>query len=537
MERAAWIVFVLVAAAAAVWLRAHQLDEQVIIDDEWHAIHRLLSANLAAIATHLGFADYSVPLTLLFRLAYEHRALSERMMHVPSLIAGLALLPVCFVLARPWFAWRTRVVWMGFLAISPLLVYHSRVARPYPFTAVLVPVAILLFHRWWIQGRRADAAGYVLAAVVSGYLHPVVLPFVLMPLAYHGVAALYAAAFAREANRLGPLLRGVAIGGLVAVLLALTLGPPLVTDWKLFTAKAGRDAVTLESVYRSALMLAGSQYAWTALVVFGLAAVGTWHAFVRQAGVVTYLLVVLGVASVTIASAGIAYIYHPLVYARYLLPALVFVLLFAAEGVTSLLRRVPAGVVAPVGAGALCASLYLAGPLPAIDYVPNQFTGHLRFQYDYDPAHNPYVTQVPREPVPAFYRMLAEKPAGSLTLIEMPWRLESNFNPHPWYQEVHRQNVLIGFVTPVCGVREFGEYPEDEGMRMRRFIHLSALLRGETRGAQYLVVHLNPWKTPPDADVEWPDMQACLPTIEAALGKPMLSSDGLVVFALRADGR
>jgi hypothetical protein len=147
------------------------------------------------------------------------------------------------------------------------------------------------------------------------------------------------------------------------------------------------------------------------------------------------------------------------------------------------------------------------------------------------------VTQVPREPVPAFYRMLAEKPAGSLTLIEMPWRLESNFNPHPWYQEVHRQNVLIGFVTPVCGVREFGEYPEDEGMRMRRFIHLSALLRGETRGAQYLVVHLNPWKTPPDADVEWPDMQACLPTIEAALGKPMLSSDGLVVFALRADGR
>jgi len=252
---------------------------------------------------------------------------------------------------------------------------------------------------------------------------------------------------------------------------------------------------------------------------------------------VMYVVAVVGVASVTIASAGIAFIYHPLVYARYLLPALVFLLLFAAEGATVLMRSARSAVVTPIAAAALCALLYLAGPLGAIDYVPNQFTGHLRFQYDYDPAHNPYVTEVPREPVLASYRTLGEKPARSLTLIEMPWRLESNFNPHPWYQEIHRQNVLIGLVTPVCGTRSFGEYPEDQGMRMRHFIHLSAVLRGETRGAQYLFVHLHPWKTPPDAEVEWPDMQACLPAIEAALGKPISIADGLVVYALHGDGR
>ena len=533
-ERGPWLLLAVLAAAAGVWLRAHQLDAQVVIDDEWHAIHRLLVANLHAIATHLGFADYSVPLTLLFRLAYEHGMLSERTMHAPALIAGLALLPACYLLARPWFDRHTRIVWIGLLAVSPLLVYHSRVARPYPFTALLVPAAILLFHRWWIGGRRRDALGYLVAGALSGYLHPVVLPFVLMPLAFHGIGSLRAAAAAPTHARWRPLMRCVVIGAALVALLAATLGPPLATDWKLFTAKAGRDAVTLESVYRTCLLLAGSRHALVALVVFGLACVGWWHLHTRHRVLAWYLVTVLGVSAIVIASAGIAFIYHPLVYARYLLPALVFMLLFAAEGLLWSLRRVRLRAIAPLAAAALCVALYVAGPLPAIDYTPNQFTGHLRFQYDYDPAHNPYVTEVPQEPVPAFYRTLSQRPPGSLTLIEMPWRLESNFDPHPWYQEVHRQNVLIGLVTPVCGVRDFGEYPEDAGMRMRHFVHLSAVLRGETRGADYLVVHLRAWKTPPDADVEWPDMRACLPTIAAALGKPVVDDDELVVFALPA---
>jgi len=166
--------------------------------------------------------------------------------------------------------------------------------------------------------------------------------------------------------------------------------------------------------------------------------------------------------------------------------------------------------------------------------VPNQFIGHLRFQYDYDSAANPYVTEVPREPVPAFYRDLAGRPARSVTLVEMPWRLESNFNPHPWYQEIHRQHVMIGLVTPVCGERTFGEYPEARaGLAMRHFIHLTAMLRGDTRGADYLVVHLQPWKTPPDADVEWPDMARCLPQIDARFGPPVDTRDGLLVYRLK----
>jgi hypothetical protein len=47
-------------------------------------------------------------------------------------------------------------------------------------------------------------------------------------------------------------------------------------------------------------------------------------------------------------------------------------------------------------------------------------------------------------------------------------------------------------------------------------------------------MHVKPWKTPPDAAVEWPDVASCLPTIEAKLGAPVFRDDAIVVFDLDA---
>ena len=44
---------------------------------------------------------------------------------------------------------------------------------------------------------------------------------------------------------------------------------------------------------------------------------------------------------------------------------------------------------------------------------------------------------------------------------------------------------------------------------------------GKSYAADYLVMHLAPWKTLPDAEVEWPDVAACLPAIEMRLGAPV----------------
>ena len=121
----AWNALLIVAFVAGTALRAWQLDIQILIDDEWHAIHKLLRSGPLDIATHLGYADYSIPLTLYFQQLQRTIGLSEWGMHVPSLVAGIGLLLVGPRLLARSFSLPVRATWTTLVAISPLLVYHS----------------------------------------------------------------------------------------------------------------------------------------------------------------------------------------------------------------------------------------------------------------------------------------------------------------------------------------------------------------------------------------------------------------------------
>jgi hypothetical protein len=524
-----WMALALCAFAAGLYLRAHGLASQIIIDDEWHALHKLMRADMLDIVTHLDYADYSIPLTVYFRWLQDFGGLTEWGMHLPVLIAGVALIAVGPALARPWTTLPVCATWAALLALSPLLVYFSRTARPYSLVALLATIAIVAFERWYRTERHRDRWGiaYVAATFLGGYLHLTSLAFTLMPFVYFGI---------RTLRRDGPdMSRLIRMGAVTALPLAIALLPPVVNDWFMFTAKAGVDSVTPASAYRTLLMLAGSAHPAVAAVLVACAIAGAVRVWRRDRVLAGYLFAVMAGGTLAIIAARPNWVMHAPVFARYLVPLLPILLLLTAEGIAALtlFRAAP---IQAMAVALVAIAWWAAGPLPAQMNTPNQFTGHLRFQFDYDDAHNPYVQQLPNEPVPAFYRDLARVPPGTLTLIEAPWRLESHFNPHVWYQQVHRQNVKIGLTTPLCGARDFGEYPETySGLRLANMAHLSAVLRGVDYGADYLVMHVRPWSTPPDAEVPWPDVAQCLPAIEEALGPPVFSDDRIVVFALRQD--
>jgi hypothetical protein len=523
---AGWNAVLLAAFLVGVALRAWQLDIQVLIDDEWHAIHKLLHATPLDILTHLGYADYSIPLTLYYQWLYRTSGLSEWGMHLPPLLAGIALLAIGPRLLARWFPLPARAIWLALVAISPLLVYHSKVARPYALSSLLTFVAIIAFRAWWLGGHRRDAAVYVAATFLGGWLHLITLPFTLLPFVHYGVRAL------RRVDRTR-VVRLANLGIATALPLAVALVPPIATDWSDFALKTGRDGVTPESLYRTALMLAGTGASLAGLFVWSAAALGFMQLLRRDADLAWYLATVIGVGAIVVASSGAEWISHPLVLARYLMPALPFVLLLAAEGIAAMLEPLRRPLFEAATSGIVAAALFFAGPIDREWHYPNQFWGHLRYQFDYDPAHNPYVQRVPADRVPAFYAELARRPPGSVTLIEAPWRLESHFNAYSLYQDVHRQLIRIGLVTPVCGTYDFGEYPEAaSGMRMRQLVHVAALLRGDTHGADYLVMHVKPRSMAADPGPAWPDVAGCLPGIEARLGAPVYRDEQIVVFPL-----
>jgi hypothetical protein len=536
-DRIGWLVLMALALAAGIFLRAYQLDIQILLDDEWHAINKLLRASSARdIATHFGLADYSIPLTLYYRFLYQHGGLTDWGMRLPMLLAGIGLL-----VAAPWFTRATlsmpaRSVWVGLMAISPLMVYHTRVARPYAITTFLCFVAIFAFRFWWQRSEQRWRWGvvYVVATFIAGWLHLVSLSFALSPFLYYGMFALRDCIAVGDRPAALRRLRDMIVLGIgVVVPLAAVLLPPLTNDAASLAAKTGTDSATLESVYRTLLICFGIASPWLLGAFAVLCAIGVRNLWQRERDLVAYLCFVVLIAIAAITASRADWLQHQLNLARYIQPCVPFLLLAAAEGIVGVLTRIRSGRVQAGIAAAALGGLYLAGPIPTYLYSPNQFTEDAYFQFDYDPAYNPYLTLLPHGPIPGFYRELGKRPPRSLTLIETPWSLETNHDPQPLYQAVHRQYIKIALTTPECGVSDYGDYPESAtGMQLSRFVHLSALLRGETAGGDYLVVHLHPWPDPQQPPSGWPDIKACLPQIEQRFGPPVHRDDEIEVFAL-----
>lgn len=535
-----WLALTLVAFAIGVFLRMYQLRSQMLIDDEWHAVRMLIRADAEGIASHFGLADYSIPLTLYYRWLYDRAALSEWSMHLPSLFAGIASLLVVPALLRKEVSQPTLAIWTGLLAISPSLIYFSRTARPYALIALLGPIAIVAFRRWYLrQGdRRVWAAIYVVCVFVAGWAHLLSLVFTLWPFAYYGLAALARAVRGpARVNALRNLLALLVLGIVVVLPLFVALLPPLVNDWGAMAAKAGADSVTLESLYRSWLMAFGSVGPWLGMIALPLLGFGAVRLGRRDLDLTALILSAAIVGIVVICAARPAWIEHAPVLVRYCAPILPLLLLFVAEGIEGVIEWITAPRVASVATAAILATWFIAGPLPTWYYNPNQFMDHAIFQFDYDPRANPYATLLELGPISPFWLELAKKPPHSVTVIETPERAQSNFMPDPWLQKIHRQNVKFALAAPVCGEGDWDEYPYTAtGTRFTRMARLGDILAGATWGGDYLVMHLKPWTLPAgDAfpwPVAWPDMPACIEKVAAKLGAPTYRDDQLVVFAL-----
>jgi hypothetical protein len=528
-----WLALALVSIAAGIWLRVWQLRTQVLIDDEWHAVHMLVGADAARIATHFGYADYCIPLTLYYRWLYDLGALSEWQMHLPLVLAGIALLVVAPLMLRRDFALAVRAVWIALMAISPVLVYLSRTARPYALACLLAFVAVVAFLRWHRGDGRRWALTYTIACVAAAWLHLLTLAFTLWPFAWFGGTALLAMLredtrhdASRDIGRLARLAVSVLIG------LAIVLGPPLAGDWRALAAKADAGTVGVETLYRSILMMLGVSSAWPCVVLALAFALGVRSAWLREPRFTGFVIGMIIAATFAIALARPAWIQHPQTFVRYTLPALPFVLLFVAEGIGFVLARAREASFAAIVGVLAVAALVAAGPLPGYYYAPNQLMGHERFQFDYDANENPYVTRLDLGPVPVFFRDLASRPPGSITLIEAPAHLISHFLPDPWYQAIHRQNVKYALLAPVCGGEADEIPPTADGAHFRRIGKLADILDGANWGADYLVLRLHAWSVPPGVEQSWPDMDACVEKVSARLGSPIYRDEQLVVYAL-----
>jgi hypothetical protein len=515
------------ATLLGAWLRLHGLGDQVVQDDEWHAIHKLMASGYADIFRSFGMADHSIPLTLLYKAMAESVGLTEINLRIVQVFAGLALILVAAAIAWQVSASRAATVLCAFLvAGAPFLVLYSRIARPYAITTLLVVLAVAALWRWRETRRRGLAAAVCILTALSAWLHPIsaIFPAVAM-----------LAVFADDLRARRGVGAIVALALAAAVAIALPLAAPVSHDLHALSAKAGGQHADLYTVSRMLSLFAGGLPDAVAIVAVAIAAFGALRLARAQPALGRYLAAVAIVPVLVFALLGAAWTHQGHTFARYMFPAQVVFLLWLAIGVVELARvaaRRPSARI-EMAAGIVAAAAYLALN-PAIRQVATlgPWYNHVYHQFDYVQRHNAAALQYGGHEAPAFYRTLAGMPEGSAAIIEAPFTYEAPANSLAFFRLFHRQPERIGMLHDLClDGPYYGEVPRDARFRFRNFVFLDDPEAVRASGARYLLLHRGELHGAPFREAD-----RCMAALARLYGPPVDVDARLAVFDLRQAG-
>lgn len=206
-SRAFWIVAGLTALAAA--LRFATLGVQAYHHDEIVTASRVLRGDFWHAMDAVGFSESAPP--LYYALAWLWTQLTgtgEFALRSLSALAGVATVPVAFLLGAELRGRRAGIVAAALVAVNPMLVWYSQEARGYALLVLLTSLSLLYFVRALDRGRRGDFGAWGVASALALATHY----FALFPVAAEAAWLLL--------RRRREALRGLAIVAGAGLLLA-----------------------------------------------------------------------------------------------------------------------------------------------------------------------------------------------------------------------------------------------------------------------------------------------------------------------------
>ena len=513
---------------AGLFFRLYQLPGQILVDDEWHSVHKITGSGYLEIFSDFGLADHCIPLTLFYEFLLNNFWISETVMRLPSIAAGfLALLAVFFFL-KGIVGNRTALATTCLLSISPLHVYYSRLARPYAISMLLSFLAVMAFYFWWTNKGRAWIGVYLVCGAVSVWVLLPSLPFVAGPYLF---ALIHSFSSKNLRKNLGKNLKRLFFPGLFFGFgILVLLLPPLLQNPEAILGKAGGGSISLESMLLSAELFAGTSSLWLAILVALLAAAGAVILVRKNAlfGWYSLLLVALQVAGFILANpVGSSF---AILLNRYSIAVVPFFLTWAAMALTHETGMLKFSLANRYSFAMLSLLLLFFGPFREIYFYPNPFTNYAAYQIDYD--LDEMLKRIRPPQLPSFYERISTLENGRITLLEAPWHYNDNI--YPYYQWRHRQHMVIGFVGDPDGPYRLGEAPvKDYRFRFRNALHVSEFGRIEKRGVDFVVFHRQlEDERKSDIPVIHADVGEWIELYRGRYGEPEYEDEFLSVFRL-----
>lgn len=467
-ERPFW-AFYLLALLLGTFLRLYIISNQILIDDEWHGLDFVPGKSLFYLFTHFGSSAHCIPLNIYRFLLLQTFGWSELLLRIPSLTAGILSIAIFPLFVKKLFSHRTAIIFSFLLAISPLLIFYSRVSRGYSMVVFLGFLSICFLYMWAINGRLKFAVCYVFAGGLAVYFHLFALITVLAPL---GVLFLFSiipmSIGSRHVKlRIIPRTRAIIIVALcVIIFLCLLLLPALIQSS--FPLVPTNDHATLKSLAAVLALLSGTSNTILLIVFLCLLVFGIIFLFRQNPLLTSMFLFIILSYFLPIAIVRHAGIDNAIEIVRFSITVIPISYLFLSVGLNNISKLLPSSKVNINPAvknlfqtafiTIFVGSLFIIGPLPRLYGSTNNFTNHSAFQESYkkttwEHSYNSEVVSgciLTHNDISDFYKWLSIQPDVKC-IIEYPMFIGDHYNLFYYSQYFHRKEVLVGYISKVKG--------------------------------------------------------------------------------------
>ncbi len=555
------------ALPAAVFLRSYLLGDQVLIDDEWHGIYYIIGKSPGWLLTHFSIPGATcIPLNFYVWLLSVTTGWTEILLRLPSWIFGVLCVAVCPLLACKVVG-PSRAAWLSLLlAISPLLIFYSRLCRPYSAVVFLGFATLLLAARWRQTGGWWPAIWFAITGVLAVYFHLFAIVTVAAPV----LAAIVHECFLRfrRQPRVGPapsLQSWLIVAGAMAVAGAILILPAMIHSLQgTFFTTALAGSLSLQPLPQLASLITGTNEPVLAGLFWLLLVVGAVDLCRRNPwfGGMLLSLYPLHALAILISRPDSAQV--AIVLVRYAIILVPVSLLLVACGLQQVWEWAAAKLALRPGlqilaVTALVMVFVFAGPLPRCYVSPNNFTSHgvfqqtyrpidwaRSFQSDFTPPDFPLVLTIRADEVSPFYRELAKAPNGR-PIVEYPMMVGNHCNPLYYYQHFHRRPVIVGYATDVsldhgmangyiygnCYIDQILSLVNQPAiLRFRNLVSINDVAAMRARNAEYIILHKQFEAQLSVFAIPLPNIDGLSQAYRASLGAPAYEDANIVVFRL-----
>jgi hypothetical protein len=459
--------FYLLTIVVGGFLRLYLISDQIILDDDWHALNFTINHSLWYLLTHFSYAGANIiPMNAYVRMLLVSSGWSEILLILPSLVAGGASLLLFPLVLKRVFNSRTTIFFAFLFAVSPLIIFYSRVCRSYSIYTFLGFLSIWIFYEWSLTGEKKFGWLFAVTGILCVYFHFVGVIFIFVPLVCAAGIKLIPK-FPRLPVIREKILPGfkelISVGCGILICLAILLTAAFIQRVHVINADSAHFSI--DSMLGFLQILSGTSHLFPNIFFYALLGIGLIRLF-RKSFLLGLIFISVFIAYVFVSLVTKSNFAHvPLVLARYIIPAFPMAYVLVALGIDSLWMTTS---IFPVNkkiinaacygvAGCFLAGLVWTGPLRQTYVAPNNFTNHSVFQESYAPINwdSPSISPMlqrsyalNKDTMSVFYKTLADQ-RDVKKIIEYPVYLGNGLNLLYYYQRFHRKKVAEGYTLAI----------------------------------------------------------------------------------------